>query len=234
MLPTGVILWRGHSEFDSRPIMAVAPLRHSNNRKVGRHALNVFVIPDPFLGRDMSDPRTWYLDRADICPHFCGYRCNPGHKGKCYVVWCQSVHGIWLAVKRGSYTEDRSILDRYLHRWTWIRLTAAGDPMAVPWEAWMQYLPRLPIVGYTADWSRDTMGHAIMRNFLMASVQSVAAARCAQQLGWNTFRSGTGKPIAGEDRCRGSCRFCRWCKPSQGRNIFNPVHGPAAVRRGVA
>jgi hypothetical protein len=252
----GIEFYRGASELDGAPIVAVATIGRSLNRKTG----------------DML--QTWIM-RADVAPvaaqasgadgGVCGdcplrpiLSRGTGRPG-CYVNVGQAPAGVWNAWKRGRYSvagsmdgaawaEARRIVGGRSIRWG-----AYGDPAAVPEWAWLALqggLGHPANTGYTHAWRNP--GAAWLRFWCMASADSADDAAKAHAAGWRTFRvrraseASIGREIAcpaesGRTTCS-SCMLCGGARERDGRpdaraNIMIMAHGartPAAWLEGGA
>ena len=87
----------------------------------------------------------------------------------------------------GTYSKfsenEIEVLKRYRYP---IRIGSYGDPTAVPFNVWKPIiLASVSHTGYSHNWKNCK---PIWKQYLMASVQSLAEARIAQSQGWRTFR----------------------------------------------
>jgi hypothetical protein len=110
-------------------------------------------------------------------------------RGRCYVL-------PWTAPKRvwETYVEQeadpKAAREAIVQRNRCVRVTAWGDPTAVPESVWREVIPYwLWGPAYTRRWRE----HPEWSGFAMASVESLAEAEEAQAAGWRTYRIG-GRP----------------------------------------
>lgn len=225
--PNGVIVYRGPSMLDGRPIMAVAvglDVR-SKNAKVGKGVIPVYI-----LGDDKADPVLAVEVGAD--KSVCG---DCPHRGTtCYVNIVQAPLAVYRAAKRGTYPT----FHLHLFKNRTIRFGAYGDPAAVPLRVW-DLLAGVAKgwLGYTHQWR--VCDHRYSR-YCMASVETPLQREQAVGMGWRTFRVrldsqpvGEGEficPASEEAGKRLTCEECGACWGSRegGRNA-SPVivfHGP--------
>lgn len=226
MKTLGYILYEGSSLLDGKPIVVIATLG-SNNRKTG----------------DMV--QTWIM-RSDVEPHsalktgddssVCG-NCphRPLNGGSCYVTVFQAPLGVYRAYKRGRYAKAPFAP----FRGRFLRIGSYGDPAAVPLDVWAMAATGVTgYNGYTHQW-RDC--DPALRQFCMASADSLVDLADAKAAGWRTFRvtSDIADKQQGEVVCPASeeagkkltCDQCRACGgTSTGRKgtIVIQVHGAKA------
>jgi len=165
----GIVLYRGPSLIDGRPIVVIATglRKHSDNGKTGHMVQTWILEPDATTA---APTRTI----CGTCPH---------RSGACYVEWHRAPRAVLRCYQRGGY-RDATLADfRALKAGVYgpVRAGAAGDPAAAPDALWRILRPRS---GYTHDW-RNSPG---LRGLLMASVDTPDEARRAHAEGWRTFR----------------------------------------------
>src|SRR4051794_34520074 len=103
-MPNGYVIYRGPSEIDEQPIVAIATgfQKKSKNRKTGPDLIQVWIL------REDINPVEAILDGADIsiCG-LCPLRGIPEEgkirDRKCYVPVWRAPLSIWRCFKRGSY-----------------------------------------------------------------------------------------------------------------------------------
>ena len=235
--PNGVILYRGPSLIDGSPIVAIAVglNRKSHNVKTGgmlqTYILRSDVDPIRALKRGLD---------SGICGD-CPHRGVAGKERTCYVSVGQGPLGVYRAFKRRLYPRIKHIPDLSIIGVSrYVRLGTYGDPAAVPVQIWEALLQGASgHTGYTHQWrSCDRW----LKQYCMASVDTVAEANEAHALGWRTFRvnaSGITK-LPGEAVCPASaeaghklqCEEClACCGASSGRrgSIVINLHGGFAV-----
>ncbi|MCP4741374.1 MAG: hypothetical protein GY871_03985 [Actinomycetales bacterium] len=232
--PTGVVVYRGASELDGAPIVAVLTGlgRQSSNAKTGG-LLQLWILPD-----SGSKPHETLRNGEDAavcgdCPH------RPATNGSCYVRVYNAPRSVYAAYQRDRYPALGTVT---LPK-RGIRLGAWGDPAALPFGAvesllkWAQ-MNALPVLGYTHQWrTADVRWKAC----LMASADALSEAREARALGWRTFR--VRRPdeplLAREAVCPASveanhateCAACKACDGNAGgrrNSIAIMAHGSGA------
>lgn len=218
----GLIVYRGPSELNGDPIVAVL-VHRSENRKTGDMA-SIWILPDLEVPPHVAS-------RAGADESVCG-DCQLRHYlgGACYVHLFQGPRAVWDALQRGRYAPwDGKPCTR-----SSIRFGAYGDPAAVPLDVWRRLMPRAraPHTGYTRQWMKPRF--AALKSILMASVHTPEEALLAQSMGWRTFEAvaegstGTGKtkpcpsPVI-------DCATCLRCDGGDGYGRWIEVHG---ARRG--
>ena len=181
----GVVIYRGPSRIDGRPIVAIATLK-TDNEKTG----------------DMI--QTWIL-RADVDPiqamntgadgSICGdcplrgiIQDGRNRSRACYVQVRNAPRAVYDAWQRGLYPQYDPRTHAQLLSGRKLRLGSYGDPVAVPYRAWK---PLLAVAsghtGYTHQWRERK--HNAYRRIVMASVDSIEQATLATQRGWRYFRT---------------------------------------------
>ncbi len=237
--PNGVILYRGPSELNGRPIVVIVTGlagKGSENNKTGA-ALQVWILAD-----NGETPTDAILSGADVsvcgnCPH----RPAPGKKvGTCYVLTFQAPHAVYDALRRGTYPRFNPVRHSHLFRGRTLRLGAYGDPAAVP----LSVLERFATLSgrwlaYTHQWRECPTTYS---RYCMASCETEADRTAAVALGYRTFRVRlASQPLTqGEFTCPASaeagkrmdCVRCGACSGalSGGRNASPSIvfHGAEA------
>ena len=227
--PTGYIVYRGPSELNRKPIVAVVTLK-SNNDKTGDMP-QLWILPEPTVYGMPTDASKTCNDDS-VCGD-CPLRRSKG--GCCYVTLHQAPRAVASGVVRGIYPEASPDVWAMLAQSN-IRRGAYGDPAALPDIVW-EWLQTASGTGYTHQW--ETASNRL-RSQVMASVDSQVEYNQATANGWRTFRTmGPGQPLLdGEIMCpsdKVSCSRCGLCNGSKGandkrKNIAIVVHGPLAVR----
>lgn len=237
--PTGYVIYRGPSQLDGAPIVAIA-LTHSSNRKTG----------------DMVQT---YIMRADVAPiaalksgadaSICGdCKHRPILGGACYVRVDQGPTVVFKAFLRGNYPDaNGSAHIAALGAGRMVRLGTYGDPMAVPAHVWetltFQASGR---TGYTHQWRNAAVAgdqRASVTSLCMASVDDPAEAQEARAAGLRYFRIRTADepmgarefvcPASDEAGKRRTCDTCGACNGSEKPTAGSPViivHGVKARR----
>jgi len=222
--PNGCVVWEGNSLLDGTPIVLIVTCleRPSANIKTGQ------MVQSIVIRQDMS-PMDAMLEGKDIS--VCG-NCSL-RRTTCYVD-LRPFTNMWRVYKRGGYPPiTTAILERAKRRHRQIRITAYGDPGAVPlkvWEYLLSYFPRS--TGYTHQWRNLD---ASWSKFLMASCDRPEDFLLAQKQGWSTFRviNEGDKLFSMETLCPNrmddtiTCEMCGLCCGNQKKltHIVNPVHG---------
>lgn len=178
----GVVLWRGASLINGKPIVVIATglERGSLNTKTGKF-IQTYILSDG--GERPTDALTSGKDES-VCGD-CIHRKKDGW-GTCYVNVGQGPNQVYAAYMRGSYPDfTPDMLDDYFAG-NIVRLGAYGDPAAVPMQIWQMLCGvARGWTGYTHQWRKCDPE---LRHFVMASVESVQQQRKARRMGWKTFR----------------------------------------------
>jgi hypothetical protein len=205
------LVYDGPSCFDGAPIVALLTLG-SSNTKTGPIP-QLFVLP-----RD-TDPREAVKLGCDgaTCGD-CPFRSGHG----CYVqVGRGGALELWRAYHRGSFyrlpAHIQAARGAVQRAGGYIRLSAYGDPAAVPLDVLEGLLATLGArsIGYTHGWRTADPGLAL---HCMASVETTSDAAIAREMGYRTFRillPGM-EPVAGEFRCPSDRRQCVKCGACDG------------------
>lgn len=241
---TGVIIYRGPSELDGSPIVAIATgidSRSSRNVKTGA------MIQTWILREDIA-PTVAVRTGGDAsicgdCPHrgtSDGARHGIGRT--CYVIMHQGPLSVWRAFKRGNYPGAVVSVDDAGRPFIvnpnerngsapvaarrMVRIGSYGDPAAVPVDVW----DRLTVgatgwAGYTHAWRRMPVRPFLAR-YCMASADTIEDRDEAKRLGWRTFRVSMpqfGDPamVRGESVCPASKEAgfkltCETCRACNG------------------
>ena len=246
--PSGFVVYRGPSQIDGQPIVAIAVMSSSNNKTDD--------MPQVFIIRADIPPLVALKTGADRS--ICGdCLARPVNQGWCYVNVAQSVNMIWkclnkLPVIRGgtdtgkTYTPypdiaDKPDLVRELFSGRDVRLGAYGDPAALPitWldnamsdaDGWN---------GYTHQWRTCSPEYA---QYCMASIDRPCDTIAAELLGYRAFVArlpGEEMPetkrraavcpsdTAVHGKAKASCADCLGCGGTGGRGTTHrtiTVHG---------
>jgi hypothetical protein len=226
--PNGVILYRGPSQLDGRPIVVVATglARKSHNPKTGG-MVQTYILAD---GTDPVSAHQQGKDRAvcGSCPHL---------NGTCYVNLVQGPLAVWKAYQAGSYPRLRREHLR-LFRGRMLRLGTYGDPAAVPLSVWERLTPLVRNwTGYTHAWRTCERAYA---RYCMASVETPTQRQEALARRYRTFRVRLATqplepgefvcPASEEAGKRLTCEECKACSGAKagGRNATPAIvfHGP--------
>lgn len=179
----GVILYKGESQLNDKPIVCIAVGLHENskNRKT-KDFIQVYVLSDE------EEKPTDALGNLD--ESICG-DCIHRQWRTCYVN--HGPNAVYKSYKKGNYPfyED-GMIDLFHDRL--VRLGAYGDITAVP----MVNIQRILTVsagwtGYTHQWRKKRF--QIWKNYLMASVETTKQLLLARKYKWKTFRVRTDEEI---------------------------------------
>lgn len=227
----GVVIYRGPSMLDGKPIVAVATGigRNSHNRKTGA------MVQTYILRADLK-PTEAIKQGADVsicgnCPH------RTPNARTCYVNVGQGPLAVFNAYHRNAYPTTYAP-DVFAGRV--VRFGSYGDPAAVPVQIWENIAKHAAaFTGYTHQWRT----HPELAPYCMASADSPQDAATAQRLGWRTFR--VAMPcdplkLDNESRCPASaeagkklvcadCRACNGTATQRRGSIVIQAHGGFAV-----
>lgn len=240
MRPNGLLLYQGKSQFDGKPIIAVAVglAVKSNNVKTGN------MVQTYILRSDVSPTNAVRLGQdASICGD-CTHRGDGTGKGRtCYVEVGRGPLSVFHAYQRGMYPAGtlRQIAEAGAGRV--IRLGSYGDPAAVSAKVWKALVSKSEAhTGYTQRWRTAEE----FKSLCMASVNTEEDALEARAAGWRTFRVAMPNQVAKmktESTCPASaeagkiltCAACKACSGADGRkgSIVIQPHGGFAVMASV-
>lgn len=182
--PNGVVLWEGPSRFTGAPVVAIVTgigTFGSLNPKTGPMA-QVWI-----LRRDIPPMDAKRENSDDAVCGDCILRGEDGFNSGCYVTVWQAPHQVWKTYRADKYPRVDAAAVRSAMAGHHVRLSAYGDPAAVPTSVWMNLLTSvLGWVGYTHQWK---IADPELRWLCMASVESMSDAAAAHTLGWRTFRA---------------------------------------------
>lgn len=226
-----LILWEGPSLLTGAPIVAILTGLNSPsmNPKTGP-MLQAWVIRQDIGPMDAKRDN---LDDA-ICGD-CALRGHGGIDSACYVTVWFGPQNVYRAYRRDVY-DRRTLADvRATVAGKHLRITAYGDPAAVPYDVWQNVLTT------AGGWVGYTHQHATcdprLRWLLMASVENARDAADAHARGWRTFRArrSVDDVDAGEVTCpasdeaghRVTCQTCQLCRGSSrpAKSIAIIAHG---------
>ena len=224
-----MIVYEGPSQLNGQPIVAIITglATPSTNRKTGPMA-QLWILDAN------TEPHTAVKTGAD--ESVCG---DCPARGKwCYVTTFQGPLSIYRTWKRGGYEGYNP--ERL--RGVALRLGAYGDPAAVPIGT-IQALGRAcdRFTGYTHAWRYCD---SKLRQYCMASVDTISDQKMAAREGWRTFRvaPGDSEKLRGEVICPASdeaghkidCFTCGACdgrrRPSVKGHIVIAAHGAKTKR----
>ena len=169
----GMVVYEGPSQLDGKPIVVIITgFTRTGNRKTGT-SLQSWI-----MRRDMPpcEAANQNLDKS-----ICG-ECKHRKWGTCYVNLGHGPYNVYRSYKSGRYGQ----LDYDKLKGRTLRIGSYGDPAAVPYDVWLDLVPRLDgATGYTHQWRNCDIR---ISTFCMASVETPAEAMQAKSLGWRTFR----------------------------------------------
>jgi hypothetical protein len=241
-MSNGVVIYRGASQLDGAPIIAVATGfdKASSNRKLGKSLVQTRILREdlnPFqavqTGNDIS-----------VCGN-CMYRgTTDGYKvtnRTCYVLVLFAPLGIWRCYHAQPEVSPAELTGLFSGRG--VRLGAYGDPAAVPPQVWQSVTEEAAFwTGYTHQWRTCD---PIFARWCMASCDSSAERTAAKMLGYRTFRVTARDarqerqrnelvcPASAEMGHRTTCDRCRACGGTSGKashDVVITMHGVGANR----
>tara|TARA_R110000868_G_scaffold408054_1_gene690195 strand:- start:314 stop:1060 length:747 start_codon:yes stop_codon:yes gene_type:complete len=233
--PSGIIIYRGPSQIDGAPIVAILTGidGKARNRKTG-------LVLQTWIMRDDVAPHVALKTGQDasVCGD-CIHR--PANGGACYVRVFQAPLVVWKAAQRGVYAQAADLNEiASVAAGRIVRLGSYGDPAAVPVAIWRALVSGAAAhTGYTHQW-RNAPGLA---DLCMASADSPEEAALAQAQGWRTFRVRAPYepvmarefvcPASKEAGAKTDCAACRACGGTASKAKASPViiaHGATARR----
>jgi hypothetical protein len=240
-----MILYRGPSQLDGKPIVAIVTGLDLNsvNAKTGAMA-QVWILRDDIAPID-AVKQGEDVSICGQCPHrgiseYVSAELGWVNRGRtCYVTLFHAPRNVWASYKRGVYGDEvaQDAPARLANKK--VRLGAYGDPAALPFGVWQAALANAAaFTGYTHQWrSCDTR----FRTFVMASADSAADMAEAQTLGYRTFRVRTAAealaprevicPASQEAGKKTSCAACLACGGTSAKakaSIAIVAHGAGA------
>jgi hypothetical protein len=241
-MSNGLVIYRGPSELDGVPIIAVATGfdKASSNRKLGKSLVQTWIL------REDLNPYDAVLTGADasVCGDCMHRGATDGHKAinrTCYVLVLFAPLGIWRCYH--SQPQVPLVELTRLFRGRGVRLGAYGDPAAVPPQVWHSVTAEAAFwTGYTHQWRTCD---PIFAEWCMASCDSPTERIAAKTLGYRTFRVTVHDarhdhdrdevvcPASAEMGHRTTCDRCRACGGTRGKmhhDVVITMHGPGAGR----
>ena len=228
--PSGYIIYRGASLLDGKPIVVVAIVRESKNKKTG-NLVQTYILVDNGQS-PVVNAKT--LEDVSVCGD-CKHRRGMG--GSCYVNLGQGARSVMDGVMRGIYPE-KILAARVAAKGRKVRLGTYGDPAAVPAMVWGSLLSDAAgHTGYTHQWASGKADH--VKQWCMASADTPKEKALAKSMGWRTFRvrgaddvevyADEGKcPASEEMNKRVTCEDCMACSggvDSKKASMVIIVHG---------
>ena len=205
---TGILLWEGKSLLNGKPIVVIATGRSENEKTGGM--IQVWI-----LVRNQQ-PLEAHREGADEA--ICG-SCKHRHFRSCYVNLARGPLQVWQTYEAGKYPKLKGHAASEYFRDKVVRLGAYGDPAAVPVEVW-DTVTRVcrGWTGYTHQWKRCDKR---LRNYCMASADTLEEAYDAMDRGWKPFyvraehdplpKGFFSCPASKEEGTRLTCEQCRAC-----------------------
>tara|TARA_Y100000310_G_scaffold111606_1_gene110004 strand:- start:11031 stop:11816 length:786 start_codon:yes stop_codon:yes gene_type:complete len=231
--PTGIVVYRGPSQFDGGPIAAIATgFKRSKNPKTGK-MIQIWIIRRDMVPGEAAD--------AGEDESVCG-SCKHRHFRSCYVNLGQGVWHVYHGLKNGIYKNATPNSLKYFAGQN-IRLGAYGDPASVPIDIWDSICGvAAGWTGYTHAWRKSQ--HQDIKKYCMASADTEDEALLAMERGWKPFYvRQAGDPIpdkffscpaAKESGQRLSCSECKVCSGGEyreGQGMPTIIaHGPSWKR----
>ncbi len=229
--PNTVVFYHGPSQLTGAPILGfLTGLQFaSRNTKTG-DMLQVYI-----LQADMN-PSEAVKTGADtaICGD-CTLRSGSEHGRGCYVAYWQAPLRVWSSWRNGHVPTANPIELRHHLRGQQVRVSAYGDPVALPLQTLTWLLSKAGgWTGYTQQWRTCDPG---FKSWLMASCHNEDDQAAASARGWHTYRTRTADDplVSGEIVCPASAEAghkitCAECRVCQGSNAKRPnaaimVHG---------
>jgi len=207
--PLGIIVYQGESQIDKKPVIAVATgiKEKTENVKTG-NLIQIWILrPDipPLLATKIGEDYS-----------ICG-DCKHRHFGSCYVNLAHGPEHVFKAYHRQRYVKlssDNISLFNKRH----LRIGAYGDPACVPIEIWDKLCNiSHAYTGYTHQWKKCNQA---LKNYCMASADTIREYYQARELGWRTFRIRTNDiilsdeficPASTEKEHKITCEQCMAC-----------------------
>lgn len=170
-----IVIYKGISLLDNEtPIMVVMSgyNKDSKNEKTGP-LVQLYILPIDILPID-----GYQSGSKSVCGD-CKYNGNNG----CYVRWSH-LKSLWNSSRQQSPVSMR--LSKELVKGLRVRVGAAGDPAAIPFEFWDTLLSSCENhTGYTHQWNKPEYQN--LSELFVASTDSKEETRQANKLGWSTF-----------------------------------------------
>ena len=235
----GVVIYRGPSQIDGQPIVAIATLK-TDNAKTG-DMVQTWILRedvDPIEAINTGDD----VSICGSCPLRGMIEDGRNRQRACYVQVRNAPRGIWYAWQRGLYPDYNPRIHKQLLRGRKLRLGSYGDPVAVPYRVWKPLVDLASgHTGYTHQWRESK--HRFFKRLIMASVETTQQAALAKGRGWRYFRTmqsiddmERGEilcPASDEAGKRRQCESCLACNGSNGNpqrvSIAIVAHGSKAT-----
>jgi hypothetical protein len=241
-MSNGIVIYRGPSEIDNAPIIAVATgfQYRSSNPKLGHRLIQTWIIRE-----DVSPIRAVVTgDDISVCGNCALRGSTDGRKivnRMCYVPVYFAPYSIWKCYRSEPTASPQQLRSAFERRG--VRLGAYGDPAAVPPDVWRYITATAEFwTGYTHQWRTCD---PVFAQWCMASCESVVDQIAAKQLGYRTFRiteldarlnrgdTEIACPASAEMGHRSTCDQCRACGGTSSKancDVVITIHGMAANR----
>lgn len=243
----GAILYEGPSILDKSPIVVIATsFKRSRNVKTGN------MVQTWILRSDIHPIEAW---KSGTDVSICGDCIHRGTwdgermvQRTCYVQW-NPIASVYRTYKNGRYKHVTAQQALALGTDRFIRLGSYGDPAAVPFEVWDNFLTNsIGRNGYTHQWRTADPRFA---SVCMASADTPSDVVKARALGYRTFRVRPDAftklpnevvcPASAEAGHKTQCLACKACGGTGSKakaDITITLHGGNAVtgnakRRGL-
>jgi len=229
--PLGIIVYKGKSMLDGKPIVAIATGidKKTANEKIGD------MIPIWIMRADENPVRAQKMgDDISVCPDDCKHK----HFGSCYVNLHHGPGNVYRAFHNDRY---EMLNDENIKKFEGrnIRLGAYGDPTAVPLDVWDSICSLSSgYTAYTHNWRKKQFNS--YKKYCMASVETDKESLQATSKGFRTFRARTADekvskkefvcPASKEGKQVTTCSKCKACSgtASKGKCPTIIVHGGGA------
>lgn len=225
MKPQGIVLYRGPSQIDGKPVIAIATgiTDKSENSKTG-DMVQVWIIRRdiaPILAKRIGDDK-------GICGD-----CKHRDFGTCYVNLGHGPNQVYNCFHRDNYVDYTPDMIKYFKDKV-LRIGAYGDPVAVPVDIWNMLTPFVKaFTSYTHQWR---ICNPKYKKFCMASIETEKEYDKAQEMGWRTFRVRLEDepifeneiicPASEEGGKKTTCTNCRLCNGSGDKKSVSIIfHG---------
>lgn len=233
MTERGIIVYQGPSLLDGAPIVAIVTM-DSLNEKTGPMA-QAWVL------RSDIDPQKAIADGLDssVCGS-CVHRSGERNGRSCYVITWFGPLNVYKAFRGNKYPAVQSTAAAKYMNGRQLRITAYGDPAAVPADVWIDLVfDASGWTGYTQRWRECDVR---LRKILMASTSSAEESEQANALGWRSYRARlSSEPLradeivcpasneAGHAATCADCGLCRGESRHGAKSIAIVVHGQRAA-----
>jgi hypothetical protein len=233
----GAIIYRGPSEIDGKPIVAIA-VWSSQNSKTG-DMLQTYILRSDIDPRDANK----YGEDYSICGN-CGHRGKPtldpdkvlAEGRSCYVNMGQGVLIVYRSFLAGKYPDHTTHTKRMdTGKGRKVRIGTYGDGAAAPGYVWDDLL-------FEADGHTAYSHNGGDPRLYMVSADSLQQAQQARTSKYRTFRVVRSVeeidhkhevlcPASKEAGYKATCQSCLLCGGTsvQAKSIAIPAHGSGAV-----